>query len=685
MINFKSFRFRLLSQFLLFLLLSLVFAWVVYYFGRKREGILAMSSNLTRIHVLVTQASKTQHEFYSYEAINSDFFQTHKSDYLNKFRSLSEEIDEQLKEFRKLEYFDEFQLNGRIELISQELKHNRRLFEQLEQLIFRRGFKDYGVEGVMRKHVHRLEEQPEIIAPAQLLSLRRHEKDFILRNDSQYIKKLHQVIVNIIDDIADNEQAEEVSVRNALTDLDIYRDLFNQLVSLELEIGLKTNSGLIRKLNETNEVLDAYFFQARVKANKREKQMLARLYIYFVVTFVIFLLAAFRFSYLLSKKITEPLTALSGSLSHFVSSNFTEKSQIRFTNRHDEVGVLARNVKVLEDEIFDQINFFNQKVQQKTTEVQQQNEQIRQQNYQIEMKNEELQTQNEQIEAQKALVENHNRRLLDSIHYAKRIQTAILPDRSFTKKLLSDHFILYRPKDIVSGDFYWIEQTPGGKQPHTLLGAVDCTGHGVPGAFMSVLGYTTLNDALKEHPEGSPGDLLNYLHHRVYDIFNKNGGSEDKLHDGMDLSLLRFDADFRTLDFAGAYNSLYVVRRSEKGRMKSTAGEKEMNIIVNNDHTLYEIRGDRFPIGHQQSKLRFSCYTLELKKGDRIYITTDGYTDQFGGPNSRRFQKKRFRELLLDLAIVDMPDQLQLFEHNFLAWKGNIEQIDDICVIGMEV
>lgn len=650
---------------------------VVYYFGKKREQILALSNELTRIHVLVSRGSKIQHEFYSYETSNSQFFETQTSEYLDRFQNVSIKIDHHLNTLRKLHYFNDFELASRIDLIQQELHYNRELFARVEKQILKRGFKDYGEEGAMREYVHRLEAYPEIVYPSRLLSMRRHEKDFILRNDSQYIKKLHREFENISNDIANNNSASKEDLLIVLDNLDRYKDHFNRLVPLELEIGLKTNSGLIGSLNETNEVLDSYFFQALLHARKKEKSLLNELQLYFLMVFLLFCFSGIRWSFLISKRITAPLRVLSASLSRFVDSRFTEKSEIKFTNRKDEIGALARNVSVVEEEILDQINFFNQKVEEKTRE-------IKAQHTQIELKNKELNARNAEIGAQKLVVEDRNQQLLDSIRYAKRIQTTILPDQGQLHRILPEHFIFYQPKDIVSGDFYWVEQGNDKEHESYYVASVDCTGHGVPGAFMSVLGYTTLNEGLREHPTGNPATLLTHLHNKVSYIFNKNG-NEEKLRDGMDLSLIRVFPKKRHLEFAGAFNSLFIVRHNDKGRLNCTAGANDMKMIVNETHTLYEIRGDRYAIGNQQNESHFSCHQVALKKGDRIYMTTDGYTDQFGGPSAKRFQKKRFRELILSMAQVEMNRQQYRIQNQFNEWSNNIEQIDDVCVIGMEI
>ena len=625
MINFKSFRFRLLAQFLVFKILSIIFALVIIYFYNQREDILTTAVSLNRIQMLVTQADKMQHEFYTYESANPDFFQSGKSDYITKYDSLSANIINRvyaLKENKATEYLD---ISGRLDLIIGELEYNDQIFQELILAIKERGFKDWGIEGVMRDHVHSLESYPELVETAKLLMLRRHEKDFILRNDSQYVTKLHAVVNDIIQDIAQKKGQNKNKVKFIINELDAYKDRFNDLVRSEFKIGIKTNSGLIAKLNETHEVLEAYFYQAMLSAGNKEKELLNKFYYYLAGLFIFFLILGINLSFALSRKITKPISQLSNSLSQFVTSNFTEKTHLDFTNRKDEIGELGRNLDILEEEIIDQIYFFNQKVEQKTAEVVEQNNQIKKQNEQIEEKNVELQSQKDKIELQKKLVEEHNRRLLDSIRYAKKIQKTILPNEQILKGPFDNHFVYYQPKDIVSGDFYWFEPIQNKKKIEYLIACVDCTGHGVPGAFMSVLGNTILNEAVKEVPTGEPSEILEFLHEKVYSIFNKNGNNEDKLYDGMDLALFKFNPKSRKLKFSGAYNSLFVVRDSKVGKLRCNVEDRNINTIIGVESVLYEIKGDRHAIGHYQETLDFNSYEVSLKKGDRIYLATDGF------------------------------------------------------------
>lgn len=285
---------------------------------------------------------------------------------------------------------------------------------------------------------------------------------------------------------------------------------------------------------------------------------------------------------------------------------------------------LAENERVLE-----------QKVIERTAEVVKQKEEIEQQNEKIS----ELYTE-----------------VTDSIKYAKRLQEAILPPDSFVKKVLPKAFVLYKPKDIVSGDFYWVEE----KNDKVYFAAVDCTGHGVPGAFMSIVGYNALNNALNQFD--TPGEILDSLNKAISLTLHRDKSSTTK--DGMDLALCCFDKKTNTLEYAGAYNPLYIVR----------------------DKEIEQIKADKFPIGSfHEEKRTYTNHTLQLQKDDYVYIFSDGYADQFGGPKGKKLMYRRFREYLLSLIGVEMGNQKATLNTNIETWRGGLEQVDDILVIGLQV
>lgn len=270
-----------------------------------------------------------------------------------------------------------------------------------------------------------------------------------------------------------------------------------------------------------------------------------------------------------------------------------------------------------------------------------------------------LEEKNNLIEKQKALVEEKNKDITDSINYAKKIQEAILPRHDLLKELFPDSFVLFMPRDVVSGDFYWFAEKDGRK----LVAAVDCTGHGVPGAFMSMIGNAFLNEVVIEKGITRPDLVLNELRNLVISSLKQSGNiNENK--DGMDIALLCFDERSGTVEFAGANNPAWVIR--------------EKNII--------ELKPDKRHIGYFKGQgLPFSCQSIALQKGDRLYLFSDGYPDQFGGPKGKKFKYRQMQELLITLSTKPVSEQGQLLAGTITAWRGKLEQIDDILVIGIGV
>jgi serine phosphatase RsbU (regulator of sigma subunit) len=253
--------------------------------------------------------------------------------------------------------------------------------------------------------------------------------------------------------------------------------------------------------------------------------------------------------------------------------------------------------------------------------------------------------------------------ITESFRYAKRIQTAILPPDHLIQKAFPESFVLFKPKDIVSGDFYWME-TSGNK---IFIAAVDCTGHGVPGAMVSVVGHNCLNRTVREFRLSKPSEILNKLTELVEETFMHKeflqGNSEDEIKDGMDISICCIDIENKTMEWAGANNPLWFVR----------------------DNEIKEIVADKQPVGKFDYRKPFTNHSITLQKGDIIYLFTDGYADQFGGPFGKKFKYKQLKDLLLSLSGEKMPAQKESLENAFNKWKGHLEQIDDVCIIGVRI
>lgn len=262
------------------------------------------------------------------------------------------------------------------------------------------------------------------------------------------------------------------------------------------------------------------------------------------------------------------------------------------------------------------------------------------------------------IEEKNRLVELKNREILDSISYAKRIQSAILPPEKLVKEFLINSFILYKPKDIVAGDFYWMEA-----QGDTIIfAAADCTGHGVPGALISVVCHNALNRSVREFGLIEPGTILDKTREIIIEEFAK---SEDDVNDGMDISLCSLNIETLELKWSGANNPLWIVRKSS--------------------NEVEEWKANKQPIGKYSKYESFQTHHLQLRKGDAIYLFTDGFADQFGGIDSKKYKSKNMKELILRVKDASMEEQKRLFDQVFEDWKGDLEQVDDVCVLGIMV
>ena len=307
----------------------------------------------------------------------------------------------------------------------------------------------------------------------------------------------------------------------------------------------------------------------------------------------------------------------------------------------------------------------------------------------------ESQKQKEIINTQKEIVEAKTKEITDSINYAKNIQNSILPTEEEFESTLKNSFIYYQPKDIVAGDFYWMESplqtsliegensryfSTSELNGTIYFAAADCTGHGVPGAMVSVVCNGALNRAIGEYNLKQPAEILNKVRELVIKTFERSG-DESKLRDGMDIALcslifsesLEVSESYATLQYAGANNPLWIIRPINNHEHQTSNVE------------LIEIKADKQPIGKHFRKDNFTNHIVNLQKGDTIYIFTDGYADQFGGPKGKKMMSKPFKEFLLSIQDKNMQEQKIAVQTHFNKWKGDLEQVDDVCIIGVRI
>jgi serine phosphatase RsbU (regulator of sigma subunit) len=349
----------------------------------------------------------------------------------------------------------------------------------------------------------------------------------------------------------------------------------------------------------------------------------------FILIFLVTMLVLTLLIYRKTKVITLPIINLVDNVDRITNGNLRERAEVTGNN---EITRLSEKFNMMIAQLEGYYYELEEKVKERTIK----------------------------IEKQKEEIEEQKKHIMDSIFYARRIQNAILPSFSLIDQYLKNYFILYLPKDIVSGDFYWMHETDG----QIMVAAVDCTGHGVPGAFMSIVGFNQLNYAVNVKKARSASAILNELNHGVITTLNENK-SDDSIKDGMDMALCVFDFESKKVEFAGANNPVILIR----------------------DDTVIKYKGDRFPIGafDGKSPQKFANNEIALQDGDWIYLSSDGYADQFGGPDNKKFMCKKFEQLLLEISKQPADIQKDILNRRLIEWKGDNEQVDDILVIGIMV
>ena len=289
------------------------------------------------------------------------------------------------------------------------------------------------------------------------------------------------------------------------------------------------------------------------------------------------------------------------------------------------------------------------------------------------------------LNQQKKKIEKNHREISQSIDYATRLQEAVLPEFQIIKEKLSDYFVLFYPKDKVSGDFYWWTQI----KKHTIITAADSTGHGVPGAFMSIMGISFLREIVEKKQIIHTGEILQYLRTEIIKALKQKGDTGEQ-KDGMDMAIISINHETNIVQFSGANNPLYIITNDELQIIneESTSNIKlcdNSKLKIQNSKLLYEVKPDKMPIAIYDKMDTFSTYEIQLKKGDQLYMFSDGFADQFGGPKSKKFKYKPFKRLLLENADKPMAKQKEILIRSFGNWKGNLEQIDDVVVIGIKI
>ncbi len=289
---------------------------------------------------------------------------------------------------------------------------------------------------------------------------------------------------------------------------------------------------------------------------------------------------------------------------------------------------------------------------------------------------------NELLREQKAEIEAQKKEITDSIYYAENIQKAVMPGKELMDNLLPDYFMMLRPKDIVSGDFYWLKKIKN----FIVIAVADCTGHGVPGAFMSMLGSLFLNETVTSRSLDNAGEILNRIREKIKKSLHQSG-KEGEAKDGMDMAFIILNTETLEVQYAGAFNPLYIIRKNDK--IKDFKAIEEQGLAIYHpaeyDYSVLEIKADRQPIAIYSYEKPFTNHSFQLEEDDRIYAFSDGYPDQFGGEQGKKLKARNFKKLLLSCQNMSMQEQEQFMQNSFDEWHQGYEQTDDVVLFGLHI
>jgi serine phosphatase RsbU (regulator of sigma subunit) len=631
---FGKLRIQLLLYFLIFAGINVLIVILYYLESNKKQQIEVIEDHIHDIELLIYNDAQLISDFFNAETRRSEYFETHNSTYLDQHHKLFIQIITNKDNLLKNKSFSELNSDIPISNIQLYLDSLKIGMDSLTDLVYLRGFRGFGMEGALLDHALILE-GTKCVELSDLLILRRHEKDYFIRNEAKYIKQFNDRLdlmkfkLNSCENIT-KEKKDEV-----ILELLTYQAIFNRIVEIDRLLGIKDNTALKKKLDSVviGLLQNASILNQNCKIYKQQVYKGLRS-LSIILVFVIIGLAVFL-SLKLSKRVTKRLSLLSENISDFVGSCFLKLVPIQIEEKEDEVGLLIRNFELLKRKIHDQINYLEVKVAERT----------------------------EEITIQKEQILDQNRKLMDSLHYALNIQEAILPHKFFINQTFPNHFIFFSPKDIVSGDFYWFKRIENFDFNISVIAIGDCTGHGVPGALMSMLGIAFLNDIIIKKDVFTTANILNKLRKKVIDNFSQQYNSSN-ISDGMDVAIALIDHKNKKLQYSGANRDLVLIRNGE----------------------LHLIKGDRMPIGkYVKEHTEFTYNEIDFLNEDSIYMFTDGFADQFGGNVNGKYLRKNLKQFLLSINHFSMEKQKQLINSELHSWMKNNDQTDDILLAGFKL
>ncbi len=617
--KFRGIKNKLQIYFSVYLILTALIIGSIFMFYEKRERIVNITDLLTQLYIDIQTLNGLEKDFFTYETINNDFYKTGESQYLNTRIKKLYNVQKGLIALKSREELRNDTIDKKLLKLQQAVGEYEVLFEHLVQIVERKGHKDFGKVGQMRKFIHEIENSDLPFKREKLLMVRRHEKDFMIRKEEAYIDKLslsvQELRADIRSTVKDKKRKEEM-----LDLLRKYQYAFLDMVDYEKQIGLNVHQGMRHQTQQKAYQIADIIAEMNEEGKQQAKEITFRIkYTLGAIVVLCFILGMFV-SYLISKKLSLPVRKLSKSIHKVIKNDFSENYSISPISTNDEIGWLSKDFGLMLNKIQNSL----QESQVKTKEIERSQVQI-----------------------------------MDSIRYARQIQDAVLPTESELNEYFSDSFVIYKPQKVVSGDFYWVYR----KKRITFVAVVDCTGHGVPGAFMSMIGQTLLNKIIGQSKIYDPAMILEILHLEIQHALKQNEGKND---DGMEVAVCAIEnTDFgKQVTFAGAHRPLYYIQEGQ----------------------FLKIKGNKRSIGgkQKQENQQFVTHTIHLKVGDTLYLTTDGFADQ-NNIKRTKYGTQRLVQLLEQIKEHPFATQKQELLEEFETFKDGEAQRDDMTILGLRV
>ena len=640
---------------------------MLFWYDAQMHRIEKLTATLSQIDLDIRQTDKLERDFFSSEALNLDFYETGDSYYVLQHRQLTTKLRRDLLDLRTHPLIPSVALRHRIDTLRRSVIKYESTFDDLVTKIYQRGFKNQGYEGKMNEHLDSLLTTP--LDKLLLYKIREAEQRFLLYKEEAQIEQVNALLIELKEHI---EEFTEKNYRNIVQRTEKrtqwkdwsnkYETLWRRLAGTERKIGYRSRLGLKGKLNKLSNQIERDIESINKKVHKDSEafRQQSRERLIWVVSASILL--NLILGIWMIRKLGTPIKQISETIHNVIENDFSVEWKPIPIRHKDEIGRLSRDVNLLVSRILErtaEVFRQNEELQSQKVELEQQTEEILAQRDLVESQNQSIFAQNEYLEEQQQKIQLQNKNITASINYAKRIQRAMLPSPKLLEEILPKSFVYFNPRDIVSGDFYFFAE----KDDKIVIAAVDCTGHGVPGAFMSVIGNDLLTQIVVWRGITESNKILNELHNGIVQTLKQE---ETENRDGMDMSLCVLDKKTNEIQFSGAKNSLLYVTPEDK---------------------VYQIKGDRLHVGGvaRQIERNFTAHTLQPKKGTRFYLLTDGYLDQFGGKYGKKYSSRRFQFFIEKMQENHIYELQHEVERNFIEWKGSEKQIDDVLVIGFEV